>query len=144
MVAGGTGITPIIQALHAILGEDPSSRSTDKVTLLYGSRNADDILGEEMLNHWAATHGDILNVIHVLSHEDSNDLLKGDRKDVKAGFINRALIEEYFPYGSEDDVLIMVCGPPPMYKALCGARDEKELTGIFADMGYSAEQVFKF
>ena len=110
MLAGGTGITPMIQALHALLGEEESSRSTEKVTLLYGSRTADDILGEDMLTHWAATHKDMFNVKHVLSNE------KGDmsaRSDVKQGFIDRDLIKELFP-GPDEDVMIFVCGPPPM------------------------------
>ena len=32
----------------------------------------------------------------------------------------------------------------PMYEALCGPRDSKELTGTLATMGYTAEMVFKF
>ena len=142
MIAGGTGITPMIQALHAILGEDPSSRSTEKVTLLYGSRNADDILGEDMLNHWASTHRDIFSVTHVLSNEEKDSNAISSRKDVKLGFINRELIES-LP-GPNEDVMIFVCGPPPMYKALCGDRDKKELSGLLAEMGYKEDQVYKF
>jgi hypothetical protein len=49
---GGTGITPMIQALHAILGSGPDDQksSTKEVTLLYGSRNKSDILGGDMLS----------------------------------------------------------------------------------------------
>lgn len=140
MIAGGTGITPIIQALHALLGEDPSSRCSQKVKLLYGSRTADDILGEDMLQHWAATHDDIFSATHVLSDE------KGDmsgRKDVKLGYISREIISECFP-GPDEDLMIFICGPPPMYNALCGPRDQKELSGLLAEMGYNEEQVFKF
>lgn len=140
MIAGGTGITPMIQALHALLGEEPSSRSTQKVTLLYGSRTADDILGEDMLNHWAATHKDMFSVTHVLSNEEGDI---SSRKDMKTGFINRELIEATFP-GPDENVMIFVCGPPPMYTALCGPRDQSELSGLLAEMGYNAEQVFKF
>ena len=140
MIAGGTGITPMIQALHALLGEEESARKTEKVTLLYGSRTADDILGEDMLNHWAATHKDIFSVTHVLSNEEGD---VSARKDMKTGFINREIIETSFP-GPDENVLIFVCGPPPMYNALCGPRDKPELTGLLADMGYKADQVFKF
>lgn len=31
-----------------------------------------------------------------------------------------------------------------MYKALCGPREDEELTGVLADMGYKKEQVYKF
>ena len=142
MIAGGTGITPMIQAIHAILGEDASSRSTEKVTLLYGSQNSDDILGETMLSHWSSQYKSIFDVTHVLSNE-KEDSAATKREDVKLGFINREIISESFP-GPEEDVMIFVCGPPPMYNALCGPRDRPELTGLLAEMGYKAEQVYKF
>mmetsp|Transcript_6014 Transcript_6014/g.7661 ORF Transcript_6014/g.7661 Transcript_6014/m.7661 type:complete len:334 (-) Transcript_6014:191-1192(-) len=139
LISGGTGITPMIQALHALLGEDPDACQTEKVHLLYGSRSSDDILGETMLNHWAATHSNMFGVTHVLSNEEG----EVDKKNVRKGFVNRELIEECFP-GPEEDVMIFVCGPPPMYNALCGPRDADELSGVLAEMGYSADQVFKF
>jgi cytochrome-b5 reductase len=140
MIAGGTGITPMIQALHAIIGEDPKDRSTEKVTLLYGSQKADDILGKDMLDHWSATHEDVFSVTHVLSNEDGD---VSNMKDMKKGFVSKEIIAESFP-GPDEDVLIFICGPPPMYNALCGPRDQSELSGVLAEMGYSAEQVFKF
>mmetsp|Transcript_2264 Transcript_2264/g.7329 ORF Transcript_2264/g.7329 Transcript_2264/m.7329 type:complete len:93 (+) Transcript_2264:122-400(+) len=42
------------------------------------------------------------------------------------------------------DSALFVCGPPPMYDLLCGPRGEEELTGLLADMGYTAGQVHKF
>merc|ERR1711879_282007 len=49
MIVGGTGITPMIQALHAILDDDTNDV---KVKMLYGSRIQDDILGIELLSEW--------------------------------------------------------------------------------------------
>ena len=43
-----------------------------------------------------------------------------------------------------DDVLIFVCGPPAMYDLLSGPRTDKALTGLLAEMGYSARHVVKF
>ena len=52
MIVGGTGITPMIQALHAILG---SERHSDyKVSMLYGSKVSNDILGQELLEKWSS------------------------------------------------------------------------------------------
>ena len=42
------------------------------------------------------------------------------------------------------DVKVFVCGPPPMYAALCGARDDPAVSGVLAEMGYTSEQVVKF
>jgi cytochrome-b5 reductase len=135
MLVGGTGITPMIQALHAILGD---SSSTTKVTMLYGSKVSSDILGEELLSKWS-TDNNRLQVVHVLSEEPEDSDWKGPR-----GFISKELIEKYMPSPDDKDSIIFICGPPMLYKALCGARDEKELSGLLADMGYSADQVYKF
>eukprot|EP00814_Leptocylindrus_danicus_P021724 CAMPEP_0116030662 /NCGR_PEP_ID=MMETSP0321-20121206/16996_1 /TAXON_ID=163516 /ORGANISM="Leptocylindrus danicus var. danicus, Strain B650" /LENGTH=305 /DNA_ID=CAMNT_0003505527 /DNA_START=65 /DNA_END=982 /DNA_ORIENTATION=- len=138
MIVGGTGITPMVQALHAILGSDAAK--TTKVSMLYGSKVSSDILGEELLDNWAEKHSDCFSLTHVLSDEPEDSSWAG-----KKGFINKDLIAEHLPPPSEgDNVIIFVCGPPPMYNALCGPRDEKELTGVLAEMGYEASQVYKF
>lgn len=140
MIVGGTGITPMIQALHAILGDVTNDK---EAAMLYGSRDSGDILGKELLDNWEKDYGSYgkggkFSVTHVLSHEKEESEWTGKR-----GFISKELIEEHF--GSPDeDVLIFVCGPPIMYKIFCGPRDEKDLTGILKDMGYKAEQVYKF
>lgn len=47
--------------------------------------------------------------------------------------------------------MVYVCGPPPLYKAVCGPKgtpdDPKaqgELGGLLKDMGYADTAVFKF
>jgi cytochrome-b5 reductase len=132
----------MIQALHAILGDENST--TEKVKMLYGSRSSNDILGESMLNQWSESHSNKLEVTHVLSHEEPDDC-KLKSSAFKRGFIDRALVEETFPSPEKGkDVLIFVCGPPVMYDVLCGPRTSKEVTGILGDIGYTADQVFKF
>ena len=147
----GTGITPMIQALHAILGDGPDSQrsATEEVTLLYGSRNKNDILGGEMLQAWAekcgrdeSEGGSIasFNYVDVLSNEADDSDYTGER-----GFIDKEKVEKYLPPASlGGDVIIFVCGPPIMYQILCGPRNESEVTGILGELGYTSEQVFKF
>lgn len=137
MLVGGTGITPMVQALHAILGDNESDT---EVVMLYGSKVADDILGKELVDTWAQDHKDRFKVVHILSDEPANSEWTGLR-----GYIDSDTIKSNFPDPSAgDDLLIFVCGPPPMYDALCGPRDQKELKGLLAGMGYKAEQVCKF
>merc|ERR1711953_472760 len=66
MLVGGTGITPMVQALHAILG---TAGDATKVTMLYGSKTQKDILCLDLLSKWEADFSDRLKVIHVLSEE---------------------------------------------------------------------------
>lgn len=134
MLVGGTGITPMIQALHAILGNPDDDT---KVVMLYGSRSSSDILASETMDAWAASSKQ-LTVKNVLSAEPADSAYDGLR-----GFIDADLIKSSFP-PPEEDPLIFVCGPPPMYNALCGAREDEELSGVLKELGYTKEQVYKF
>jgi len=135
MLVGGTGITPMVQALHAILG-DPESDI--EAIVLYGSRVSSDILGKDLLDSWL-NKSSRLAVTHILSHEPENSDWNGARGHMDADFLKKHL-----PPPAEKDTIIFVCGPPPMYMALCGARDDKELSGVLQELGYSSEQVYKF
>jgi cytochrome-b5 reductase len=147
MLAGGTGITPMIQALHAILGTTATDNNHNskkpKVTLLYGSQHYGDILGSPLLDAWARDYPDQLEVVHALSDEPEGSSWLGKR-----GVMDRELLENHLLQDgtdANDDTLILVCGPPPMYHALCGSRDEQDtVSGILGEMGYTSEQVYKF
>merc|ERR1712054_275267 len=106
MLVGGTGITPMIQALHAILGTPEDETKVSKL-------------------------GDRLAVTHVLSEETSSEW------QGPTGFISKELIESHLPPASAgSDIQIWVCGPPPMYDALCGPRGEQNVSGVLGGMGY--------
>lgn len=135
MLVGGTGIAPMLQALHALLGSPADDTQT---TLLYSSKTQADILAKGTLDAWQAAYPHKLRVLHTLSREPAGTGWLG-----RNGRIDEALLREQLPPPS-DDVLVFVCGPPPMYDALCGPRTDKELTGLLAEMGYRAELVVKF
>merc|ERR1719401_1024949 len=140
MIVGGTGITPMIQALHVSLGTEGD---TSKVSMVYGSKTAEEILAKETLDAWTASCPDRFKVTHVLSEEPSESSWDGAR-----GFINKELIEANLPK-PESDCVIFICGPPPLYTALSGPRDPpgqppSELAGLLKEMGYRTEQVIKF
>eukprot|EP00929_Paragymnodinium_shiwhaense_P008395 TRINITY_DN112350_c0_g1_i1.p1 TRINITY_DN112350_c0_g1~~TRINITY_DN112350_c0_g1_i1.p1 ORF type:complete len:274 (+),score=61.93 TRINITY_DN112350_c0_g1_i1:64-885(+) len=135
MLVGGTGITPMIQALHAILG---TADDKTKVSLIFGNKTQQDILCKDLLDSWAEGFKGRFQVVHVLSNADGDASWTGAK-----GFIDKACIEAHAAPPAASS-LLMVCGPPPMYDALCGPRDKPELTGLLSDMGYSAEQVYKF
>jgi cytochrome-b5 reductase len=137
MLVGGTGVTPMTQALHAILGGE--SEGGPHVSMIYGSSKQEDILGKELLHKWAADHPDRFTLIDVLSEEPKDSDWKGAR-----GYPSKELIAKYLPGPDEDDIQIFICGPPPMYNALTGPREEKELSGLLLEMGYKTEQVDKF
>eukprot|EP00522_Entomoneis_paludosa_P000235 CAMPEP_0172472628 /NCGR_PEP_ID=MMETSP1065-20121228/68438_1 /TAXON_ID=265537 /ORGANISM="Amphiprora paludosa, Strain CCMP125" /LENGTH=323 /DNA_ID=CAMNT_0013230777 /DNA_START=1007 /DNA_END=1975 /DNA_ORIENTATION=+ len=101
MIIGGTGVTPMIQALHEILGSSnddgvichPETKKTiPVVTVLYGSRTSQDILGQELLSTWAQLYPDQLKLHFVLSQEPEDSTWTGLR-----GRINKDLIVQHFP-----------------------------------------------
>jgi len=140
MIVGGTGIAPMIQALHCLLG---TSDDTSKVAMLYGSKASKEILAKETLDAWATSFPNRFAVTHVLSEEPSDSTWTGAR-----GHITREMITANFPK-PESDCLIFVCGPPSLYDAFSGPRDapgqpRSELAGLLKEMGYRTEQVVKF
>jgi cytochrome-b5 reductase len=81
-------------------------------------------------------YSDQLKVVHVLSDEIT--------PAYRSGFIYKTLLQDYLPTIMSDDALVIICGPSPLYHALSGPRDDPESTGVLAELGGSAEQVYKF
>eukprot|EP00615_Pteridomonas_danica_P004887 CAMPEP_0114351046 /NCGR_PEP_ID=MMETSP0101-20121206/16865_1 /TAXON_ID=38822 ORGANISM="Pteridomonas danica, Strain PT" /NCGR_SAMPLE_ID=MMETSP0101 /ASSEMBLY_ACC=CAM_ASM_000211 /LENGTH=237 /DNA_ID=CAMNT_0001490677 /DNA_START=282 /DNA_END=995 /DNA_ORIENTATION=+ len=134
IICGGTGITPMIQALHALLGTE---KDETEISMLYGSRTADDILAGDTMDRWASQSHGRFKCTHVLSNEEGSSYT-GER-----GWVDKDRITKFLPPPSED-CIIFVCGPPPMYESLCGPRTEKEVTGVLSELGFSNDMVFKF
>jgi cytochrome-b5 reductase len=137
MIGGGTGITPLYQALQKIM-ENPEDKTA--VNLLLGNNTPDDILLRKELDEMVQKSEGRINVVHVLSALKDDDKWEGER-----GFVNLELISRYAPPPS-DDTMVFVCGPPPMYASLCGPRDVKEVAEGTAlhSLGYNSANVFKF
>ncbi len=102
-LAGGSGVTPFYALAQAIA--DGTEEAT--LTLLYGSRRADEILLKEELEDLAASC-DKIKVVHVLSDDPGAE-------GYEHGFITADLIKKYAPAA---DYSIFVCGPADMYKFL--------------------------
>merc|ERR1711953_377278 len=70
MLAGGTAITPMIQAMHAILG---TTGDETKIVLLLGNKTQSDFLCKDLLDHWENKFPSRLKVVHVLSGLPADD-----------------------------------------------------------------------
>jgi cytochrome-b5 reductase len=115
LIAGGSGITPMYQILNEILKEQtpivPGERLDMKIWLLFANQTEQDILLREELELLAASNSDRFKLWYTVDRESE------DWKYSK-GFINDTMIKEHMPPPS-DDVLICICGPPPMIKFAC-------------------------
>lgn len=143
LLAAGTGITPMYQALLKLMNTPGDSR---KVTLLYGSKSKADILLLPELEVMAKAHTDRLKIVHIVgtSPTDSPPSEWDHVASVQGGWIDEAKIKEYAAPPA-NDTLIFVCGLPGMYDALCGPRTEPELAegSVLQRLGYSQKMVAK-
>jgi len=137
MIAGGTGITPLIQAAKHILDNHEGA----KVTLITFNKTNKDILLRQELGALRRQHRGRFMVKHVIeSGEKFHILLEGSP--------NEELLGQLLPApDAEGGVLVMVCGRPPMTAAVAGpkAKDytQGELGGILKSLGFSSSQVWK-
>ena len=115
LIAGGTGITPMYQILNEILKEQtsivPGQHVDIKIWLLFANQTEEDILLREELEQLAASNSDRFKLWYTVDR--NNEEWKYSK-----GFINDLMLKEHMPPPS-DDVLICICGPPPMIKFAC-------------------------
>lgn len=102
-LAGGSGITPFLSMANAIADGDEDF----EMTLLYGSRDYDNILFREELEE-LEKKCDKIKVVHVLS-----DKVKKGLKGVEKGFITAELIKKYAP--TDEPYSVFLCGSQQMY-----------------------------
>ncbi|KAI8591619.1 NADH-cytochrome b5 reductase 1 [Geranomyces variabilis] len=113
MIAGGTGITPMLQIIKAVLN-NPLDRT--KLSLLFANVGVEDILLRDELETLAERHPGRFTLYHVLNNPPT-----GWTGGV--GFVSKDMIAERLP-APADDIKILLCGPPPMIKAMTNITDE--------------------
>jgi len=124
-LAGGSGITPFVSMANAIADGDEDF----ELILLYGSRNAENILFKEELDE-LCKKCDKIKVVHVLSDEDAKA-----SDGFEKGFITAELIKKYAP--TNEKYSIFLCGPQQMY-----AFVDKELEKLGLEKKYIRHEMF--
>ncbi|KAI9484732.1 hypothetical protein BDB00DRAFT_878507 [Zychaea mexicana] len=140
MIAGGTGITPMLQVIRKIFDTNSKDDKT-KVTLIFTNQTEDDILLREELDGYAKKYPNRFKVVYGL-----------DRPPAKwgghTGFVSKELIKKNLPAPCTPDSVIFVCGPDPMLAAVAGAKapdkSQGELGGVLKELGYGQDHVYKF
>ncbi|KAM3347749.1 hypothetical protein ACQJBY_021580 [Aegilops geniculata] len=164
MVAGGTGITPMLQVVRAIL-KNPDDNT--QVSLIYANVSPDDILLKKELDRLASSYpnfkvsiGVLLGLLncHMGEVTAKHDIfatfqvfytVDKPSSDWRGGvgYISKDMVLKGLP-GPGEDSLILVCGPPGMMNHISGdkAKDysQGEVTGLLKDLGYTADMVYKF
>lgn len=120
-IAGGSGIT----AFRSIAKDMAVSHRPEKFTILYGSRNENDIIFFDELNELAKESNGAIEVFHILSEP-------GEGWNGEKGFIGADTIRRLVP--DWERVSYFVSGPQAMYDFL---------DGEFAKMGITQRQIRK-
>lgn len=114
MIAGGTGITPMLQIIKAIL-KNPDDKTL--ISLLFANQSEEDILCRKELDELATNHSDRFSVWYTVDRPPEN-------WKYSSGFISDQMIKEHLTPPSEDSVVLM-CGPPPMINFACTPNLDK-------------------
>ena len=130
-LAGGSGITPFYSMASAIA----DGIEDFNLTIIYGSRNKDNILLKDELDAVEKRAAGKVKVVHVLSDEEAEGF--------EHGFITADIIKKY----ASGDYSIFVCGPKAMYRFVQGEifkldiperRVRFELSGEYGDPAQDA------
>lgn len=123
MIAGGTGITPMLQIIRAALKnpQDPT-----RLSLIYANVNYEDVLLKKELDELASQYPSRFKVFYVLNNPPT-----GWTGGV--GFVSKEQIARHLP-ATHDNIKILLCGtytygqvrhltnvcigPPPMMTAM--------------------------
>lgn len=108
MIAGGTGITPMLQVIRAIVrGREKGDRT--EVDLIFANVTAQDILLQEDLD--SLTKEDAGIRVHYVLDKPPEGWTGG------VGYVTADMITKWLPKPA-DDVKVLLCGPPPMISGL--------------------------
>jgi cytochrome-b5 reductase len=118
MMAGGTGITPMLQVLHHIFYTDMKNDTLTQVNLIYANQTEDDILVREELEALVMKYPTRFSLWYTIDRLRDNQSKDEWLYDI--GFISSNMVEKHllFPKNVKDTQFLM-CGPPPMIKFAC-------------------------
>jgi len=109
MIAGGTGITPVMQVAAEILR---NPQDTTRISLIFACREANDLLMRSVLDEWADHFPDKFKVHYILSDAWPKDW------QYSTGFVSKGLFEKYL-FPANHACYNLMCGPPIMLEKGC-------------------------
>jgi len=123
MIAGGTGITPMLQVMQNI-----ADNAADKtaVKLIFGNQSPADILVRQELDQISASHPSQLTVRYTVDRTQVSEDADPDAdyswpppaqaqlpESLSQGFVDEAKMKAFLPPAG-DDTVVFLCGPPGM------------------------------
>ncbi|PWA00345.1 hypothetical protein BB558_003612 [Smittium angustum] len=139
MIAGGTGFTPMLQVINVIL-----NNKDDKtvIKMLFANKTSKDIPLKDYFDNLEDNNKKQFNISYIVDSSDSS--WKGE-----TGYITKDIIKKYMPSPKlQNEGFIYIVGPPKMIEIISGPKmsftEQGPLSGFLKELGYKAENVFKF
>jgi cytochrome-b5 reductase len=123
MIAGGTGITPMLQVIKSIL-KNPADKT--EVSLIFANQTEEDIFLRQDLEELAEKSDGQFKLWYTVDSKPAE-------WTYSVGYINADMISKHLPAPAED-VMLLLCGPPPMIKFACKPA--------FSELGHSRFECF--
>lgn len=112
LIAGGTGITPIMQLCKAIFRDSKDTSTT--LSVLYANQTEEDILLRNELELLASFYPTRFKIHYTVDRPPATGW------KYSTGFINKEMLEKCMPKPAPDgSTQILMCGPLPMVKYAC-------------------------
>ncbi len=124
-IAAGSGITPVLSIIAAILEGEPGSF----VTLVYANRTSRSVMFLDEVHDVKDRHPERFQIIHVLSREQQDVELLSGRLD---GDRLRGILEALVPAKEVDDWFL--CGPQQMIEELRSVLTDAGATRIHSEL----------
>lgn len=112
LIAGGSGITPILQVITKII---TTPEDTTKISLIYANETENDILLKSELDEMAKKYPNF-SVHYTLTTPPAN-------WTGSVGYVKKEMVERYMPKPSSETRLF-ICGPPEMKRSLMEITSE--------------------
>jgi len=122
MIAGGSGITPMLQIIHTV---SQDINDSTKLSLIYGNRTIGDIMCRSDIEAIAERNANFKS--HFMVDTCSDSTWTGG-----VGYITKDVLAQKLPAPGKD-TLILLCGPPPMLNALMNNLNA---------LGYTDDMIF--
>lgn len=123
LVAGGSGIVPLMAMLRHHAAANDATRARTPVRLLYSARTADDIIYAGELTHLGAGRG--VRIEYTLTRSTPADWTGFRRR------IDRSLLEQV-AWPASDGARAFVCGPTPLVE---------QVANLLVELGYDPLRV---
>lgn len=114
MIAGGTGITPMLQIIRQVFKDDNDGTL---LWLLYANQTESDILLREELEELSNANPERFKLWYTLDRPTEG-------WSYSSGFVNEDMVRDHLP-APADNTIVLMCGPPPMIKHACLPNLEK-------------------